>query len=301
MRVNDLKSLIAFMTVVEKGSFIEAAAKLNLTRSTISKMVAKLEIQLGVVLFIRNTRHLALTDEGTIFYEYSQRAVQELLMAEALIENNNDKVQGTIKISVPVLFGQKFIVPISKKISEQYPNLNISLSFNNRCIDLIEENYDLVIRIGELENSGQFIVKKIAEHTMWICATPEYLKNYKILESIEDLEKHQNIGYSKAGQIQSWLMQDNNQIIKYFPNSKVYMDDMQAILNYVLMHGGIAWLPSWLVHPYILNGQLLHLLTQYSGIKHPIQIVWKKSNFLPARTRIVIDQISYLINLEFNK
>ncbi|WP_180029135.1 LysR family transcriptional regulator, partial [Acinetobacter sp. YH16032] len=143
MRVNDLKSLMAFISVVEQGSFTKASEKLHLTRSAVSKMISKLEVQLGVVLFNRDTRHLALTEEGSIFYEHSQRAVQELLIAETLFESNNQNIQGMIRISMPVLFGQKFIVPILRDLADEHQNLNMVLSFNDRYIDLIEDNYDL--------------------------------------------------------------------------------------------------------------------------------------------------------------
>lgn len=293
MRVNDLKSLMAFISVVEQGSFTKASEKLHLTRSAVSKMISKLEVQLGVVLFNRDTRHLALTEEGSIFYEHSQRAVQELLIAETLFESNNQNIQGMIRISMPVLFGQKFIVPILRDLADEHQNLNMVLSFNDRYIDLIEDNYDLVIRIGNLEDNSQLMVKKISEHAMWLCATPEYLKRYQVPESIKDLDNHQTIGYLKNGQLEKWIFQSSHhKTMKYLPKNKVQMDDIKSILDYVLMHGGIGWLPSWLIQEYIQSGQLIRLLTNYSSTNYPIQIVWKRSNFLPIRVRTTIDKIA---------
>jgi len=293
MRLTDLKSLNAFMTVVELGSFTQAAEKLHLTRSAVSKMVAKLEQQMGAVLLTRNTRHVTLTDEGAVFYEYSQRAVQELLTAENLLDSSSQHIRGSLRLSMPVLFGQKFIVPILKTLSEQHPELNIELSFNDRRVDLIEDNFDLAIRIGHLEDSSQLIAKKIGQHAMWLCATPHYLEQHGTPSSLTDLEQQHLIRYAKSGQMQAWQFKDPNlKTIKYRPNGNIQMDDMQAILDYTLMGGGISWLPSWLIQPYLQSGRLKHLLADHSSNDYPIQIVWKQSHFLPLRIRITIDLIA---------
>ena len=293
MRLTDLKSLNAFMTVAELGSFVQAAEKLHLTRSAVSKMVAKLEQQMGAVLLTRNTRHVALTCEGAVLYEYSQRAVQELMTAENLLDSNSQYIRGSLRLSMPMLFGQKFIVPILKTLSEQHPELNIELSFNDRRVDLVEENFDIAIRIGHLDDSSQLIAKKLGQHAMWLCATPQYLEQHGAPSLFRDLDRQQLIRYAKAGQIQDWQFKDPHlETIRYRPNGSVQMDDMQAILDYTLMDGGISWLPSWLIQPYLQSGRLKRLLTDHSSGDYPIQIVWKHSHFLPLRIRITIDLIA---------
>lgn len=296
MHLNELKSLMVFISVVELGSFVQAAEKMNMTRSAVSKMIAKLEQQLGVVLFVRTTRQLVLTHEGAIYYEYSQRAMHELNTAEALLENKKEKVTGLLRISMPVLFGQKYMVPILKALAELQPELNFELSFTDRRVDLIEENIDLAIRIGHLENTSHLIAKPLDQHSMLLCASALYLKKHGAPLSVDDLAQHQTIAYAKSGHIQKWQFKyphstKNNQIIEYMTKSQIHMDDMQAILNAILMDYGIAWLPSWLVYPYLNNGQLVQVLEHYPSLDYPIQLVWKQSNFLPLRIRVTIDSI----------
>ena len=172
---HELNAISIFVTVVEAGSFVRAAEQLHLTRSAISKNIARLEEQLGVALFKRTTRTLSMTDEGALFYEHSRRAVSEIQNAAALLDQGKINATGRLRMSVPVLFGQVFATPLMVKFAQQHADLQLEISFNDRTVDLVEEGFDLCIRIGTLSDTTQLVAKSIGEHRMLLCASPDYL------------------------------------------------------------------------------------------------------------------------------
>ncbi len=200
---HELSAISIFVTVVEAGSFVKAAEQLHLTRSAISKNIARLEEQLGVVLFKRTTRSLSMTDEGALFYEHSRRALSEIQNAAALLDQGKINATGRLRMSVPVLFGQLFAAPLIVKFAQQHADLQLEISFNDRTVDLVEEGFDLCIRIGALPDTTQLVAKPIGQHRMLLCASPDYLNKAGSLEHIEDLDIHTTIADPHFGQIKS--------------------------------------------------------------------------------------------------
>ena len=151
---SDLNAIPVFVAVVECGNFAQAAEKLNVTRSAVGKTISRLEQRLGVALFQRTTRRQALTEEGEVFYLQSRRALDNLRDAENEIQRGKTQVQGRLRISLPVLFGQRCVAPILFPLSQRYPELKLELSFSDRQVNLFEEGFDMAIRIGALSDSS---------------------------------------------------------------------------------------------------------------------------------------------------
>lgn len=300
----ELSAISIFVTVVEAGSFVKAAEQLHLTRSAISKNIARLEEQLGVALFKRTTRSLSMTDEGALFYEHSRRAVSEIQNAAALLDQGKINATGRLRMSVPVLFGQVFVAPLMVKFAQQHADLQLEISFNDRTVDLVEEGFDLCIRIGTLSDTTQLVAKPIGEHRMVLCASPDYLNENEAvpLEHIEDLDIHTTIADPHFGQIKKWQLQkENSEPLFIKPKAKLLLNDLQAIKNAALAGAGIAWLPDWLIQNELQDGTLVQVLETMSSIAFPIHLVWPTLPFMPLKTRLAIDYLAQHLPSELNK
>lgn len=301
---HELSAISIFVTVVEAGSFVKAAEQLHLTRSAISKNIARLEEQLGVALFKRTTRSLSMTDEGALFYEHSRRAVNEIQNAAALLDQGKINATGRLRMSVPVLFGQLFAAPLMVKFAQQHADLQLEISFNDRTVDLVEEGFDLCIRIGTLPDTTQLVAKPIGEHRMLLCASPNYLNENEAvpLEHIEDLDIHTTIADPHFGQIKKWQLQkENSEPLFIKPKAKLLLNDLQAIKNAALAGAGIAWLPDWLIQNELQDGTLVQVLETMSSIAFPIHLVWPTLPFIPLKTRLAIDYLAQHLPSELNK
>ena len=172
---NTLNGIDLFATVVEAGSFAQAAERLHLTRSAVGKGVARLELRLGVQLFHRTTRSQSLTEEGALFYRHCLRALEEVRLGETALASNKLTLNGRLKVSMPVLFGQQCVAPILLALAKAHPGLALELSFSDRKVDLVEEGMDLVIRNAEPPDSLDLAARRLGEHGMTLCASPAYL------------------------------------------------------------------------------------------------------------------------------
>ncbi|MCU4639259.1 LysR family transcriptional regulator [Acinetobacter courvalinii] len=288
----ELNTIAIFVAVVEAGSFSKAAEQQHLTRSAISKSIARLEQRLGVNLFKRTTRTLSLTAEGTLFYEHGQRALAEINSAESLLDQGKITATGLLRISAPVLFGQLYVAPLMAGFAQQHADLQIELSVNDRTVDLVEEGFDLAIRIGNLPDSHQLVARKLGMHRMLLCSTPEYLQQSGPVKALEDLQLHTTIAYASSGHLQKWQLQDEQQqqyTVK--PKAKFMLNDMQAIKDTVLSHYGIAWLPDWLIHKELQEGRLVQILAEFTSVHFPIHVVWPALPYMPLKTRLAIDHV----------
>ncbi|ONN48837.1 LysR family transcriptional regulator [Acinetobacter genomosp. 33YU] len=299
---HELSAISIFVTVVEAGSFVKAAEQLHLTRSAISKNIARLEDQLGVALFKRTTRSLSMTDEGALFYEHSRRALSEIQNAAALLDQGKINATGRLRMSVPVLFGQLFAAPLMVKFAQQHTDLQLEISFNDRTVDLVEEGFDLCIRIGILPDTTQLVAKPIGEHRMLLCASPDYLNEAGPLEHIEDLDHHATIADPHFGQIKKWQLQkENSEPLFIKPKAKLLLNDLQAIKNAALAGAGIAWLPDWLIQNELQDGKLVQVLETMSSIAFAIHLLWPALPFMPLKTRLAIDYLAQHLPPELNR
>ncbi|KXO75855.1 LysR family transcriptional regulator [Brucella anthropi] len=290
----DLSALPVFTAVAEASSFTEAAEKLHLTRSAISKTIGRLEDQIGTQLFHRTTRNVSLTPEGAQYYEYCKRALTEISAAEMLLDAGRMEVAGRLKISVPVLFGQSRVLPILTSFAKDHPALTLEMSFNDRIVDLIDEDFDIAIRIGELSDrqGSQLVARRLGEHGMKFCAAPHYFKSHPVPTTIEELLLGESIAYARSGMIQAWRFKDTDNFERSIePKSRYVMDDFQAILQLVKSGIGVAWLPDFFIEEDIARGQIVELLPSLNSITFPISTVWRHNTPLPLKIRLAIDHL----------
>lgn len=292
----DISAIPVFVVAAESESFSDAAQKLHLTRSAVAKTISKLEERLGIVLFIRTTRSTRLTDSGNLYYKHCLVALNEIITAEELLEGERKNVSGTLKVSIPVLFGNMFVTPVLTQLSLAHPELQLVISYNDHVIPFCEEDIDLAIRIGKIPETAPYVARKIADHRMMLCASPDYLAGSSKIQTIADLNDHSTIAYSRNGQIINWrLMSTDNEVVAITPNSKILMDDMQSIVQATVAGAGVTWLPSWLIKEKIACGQLLQVLPDTSDVAWDINIIWTHNPRIPLKLRVAIDTLSQQI------
>lgn len=288
---SDLNAIPVFVAVVECGNFAQAAEKLNVTRSAVGKTISRLEQRLGVALFQRTTRRQALTEEGEVFYLQSRRALDNLRDAENEIQRGKTRVQGRLRISLPVLFGQRCVAPILFPLSQRYPELKLELSFSDRQVNLFEEGFDMAIRIGALSDSSFLKARRLGQHGMILCASPLYLHNQPAPQTAEELHEHLTIGYLYAGQMQKWHLRDTQgAALAFRPQPGLAMDDFAAIAA-AAKAGWVSRLPDWLVADEIARGELQQILPSSVSGSFAISAVWPEAVWVPQKIRVVVDEL----------
>lgn len=287
-----LNGIVAFVQSVETGSFAQAAERMQLTRSAIGKSVARLEEQLGVRLFHRTTRRQSLTEDGQAYYERCVRVLAELDAAEAAFDTGRREPTGRLRVSVPVLFGRHCVAPVLLRLARKYTGLAVEVSFSDRVVDLIEEGFDLAVRIGTLPDTGSLAARRLGSQRMAICAAPSYLAEHGHPRNVEDLNGHTGIVYGRAGQIAPWPVRDGaGSIREPLIESRLRFDDLQAIADAAVSGAGLAWLPCWLLAPYVRAGELILVMDSQRVLATDIHAVWPQTRHLSSKARAAIDAL----------
>ncbi|OIR03309.1 HTH-type transcriptional regulator DmlR [mine drainage metagenome] len=288
-----LKGISAFVEAVEAGSFALAAERMRLTRSAVGKSIARLEQRLGVRLFQRTTRSQSLTEDGHAYYERCVRALAELDAGALALDSGKSEPVGRLRVSVPVLFGRHCVAPVLLALGSQYPKLVIEISFNDHVVDMVEEGYDLAVRIGKLPDSSTLVARRLGTQRMVICASPSYLSQHGIPTSIEDLSKHVGIAYGRSGRITPWVVKESaGQELNPQVDIRLMFDDLQAITDAAVAGLGLAWLPCWLMAKHARAGELEMVLNCDNVLPAEIYAVWPQSHYLPTKTRTAIDALA---------
>lgn len=287
-----LDGITTFVQVVEAGGFAPAAEQLGLTRSAVGKAIARLEARLGVRLLQRNTRSQMLTAEGQAYYERCVRALTELDAAEADLEHGLMAPSGRLRVSVPEAFGHLCVAPILLELTRRYPQLEIDLSFSDRYVDLIEEGFDIAVRIGPLQDSSTLAARHLGTQHISIGASPDYLSRYGTPGSLEELDGHTAIVQSRTGVLAPWSAQAGSGHARRLTiRSQISMDDVQAIAAAAVKGYGLAWLPCWLLSKYVQSGELVPVLESYRAVSQEIHAVWPQVRHLRCKTRVAIDAL----------
>ena len=287
-----LDGVEVFVQVIEAGSFTLAAERMNLTRSAIGKVIARLEARLGVHLLHRTTRSQTLTEAGQAYYDRCVRALAELDAAEAELESGHREPRGRLKVSVPIAFGHLCVAPVLFGLAQKHPNLQIDISFTDRAVDLVEENIDLAVRIGDLHDSTSLVARRIGVQDTSIAAAPSYLARRGTPVEIDDFEGHAGIAYSRAGVPSPWRVRDadgNAQELRITP--QLSLDDIQAIAGAGIAGLGLVQLPCWLLARYVATGELAVVRERCCVRPWDIHAVWPKTPYLPLKTRCAVDAL----------
>lgn len=281
--------LESFVAVATLGTLSAAARQANIAPAMMGRRLDALEERLGVKLIIRSTRKLSLTPEGHIFLEEAQRILKDLADTESLITQGKVKISGPLRLTAPAGFGRKHVAPLIPVFCEQYPGIQVSLDLTDRVVDLVEEQYDCAIRIGDLENS-QLIAIRLAENHRVVVASPQYLKTHGTPQHPNELEQHECLSFGTQGnQHKGWLFKENNQIIAFKPKARQSCTDGSVLLEWTLSGFGISWRSMWEVRNEIEKGTLVTILDEYNTPANGIYAMLPDKKHLPQRTRSFIE------------
>lgn len=290
----EVLSLIdVFVASVEAGSFAGAAARLHLTRSAVGKSVARLEERLGVRLVERNARQFAVTAEGQSFFEHAARALDALGEGLDALEEGRSELRGRVHVSMPVVFGKRFVAPTLVALAARHPQLDLTLSLTDRVVDLAAENVDVALRIGPVAATHELVARSLGGHLMRVCGAPAYLRRAGRPRGIDDLDRHACITYSRAGRPGPWVfLGDAGQPMALDVRPRLAADDLEVALQAVLAGHGLGRLPSWLVDEHIASGALEVALQEPRPFRHEMFAVWTHRRALPRRVRTVVDVLA---------
>jgi DNA-binding transcriptional LysR family regulator len=287
-----LDGVTTFVQVVDAGSFTLAAERMHLTRSAVGKVITRLEARLGVRLLHRTTRSQTLTEAGQAYYDRCVRALAELEAAEADLESERTEPRGRLRVSVPIAFGHHCVAPVLFELARKHPQLQIDISFTDRAVDLIEEGFDLAVRIGDLLDSTSLAARRLGVQHMSIGAAPSYLAKYGMPVDLDNLRGHAGIAYSRGGVLTPWRVQDGEgqpQELRIAP--QLSLDDVQAIAGAGIAGFGLVQLPCWLLTRYAQTGELAFVRERCGVGAQDIHAVWPKTRYLPLKTRCAIDAL----------
>jgi DNA-binding transcriptional LysR family regulator len=277
-----------FVQVAETRSFVATGRLLGISASAIGKRVSALEEQLGVRLFHRSTRSVALTAEGVLFLERGRRILAELDAAQAELAQANLSPRGRLKVSLP-LVAEPFL-SVMAQFKQAYPDVDLDLEFTDRRVDVIEEGFDAVIRSGDAPDS-RLTTRRFGSFHMLLVGSPDYLAQRGTPKKAGDLAQHACIQfrYPNTGKLQVWPL-DQDQIAADFQlSTAIVCNNLETRIFFALNGLGIAYLPDFAIRPYLDAGRLVHVLPECSEPDTTFRIMWPSGKHFTAKLRVFID------------
>jgi len=294
--VESLSDIAVFVHVVRNGSFTVAAEKLNLSKSVVSKYVTRLEDRLGARLLNRTTRRLSLTEVGQAFFERSQRALGEIEEAEAEVSRLQGTPRGELRLSSPMSFGILHLAPLLPAFLARYPELSIDMVLDDRKTDLVDEGFDLAIRIGELVDSS-LVARRLGPCRHVVCGSPEHFARYGVPRSPGDLAEHPALTYRYRDAPAEWRFVDGDgNYHQVAINRRMQMNNSLALRGALLKGAGVTLTPTFVVGGDIKSGLLMAVLTEYQSLEVSIYAVYPQRKHLSPKVRAFIDYLSEQID-----
>ncbi len=288
--------MATFVRVAERGSFTRAADDLGISRAQASQQVAALEKQLGVRLFDRTTRKVALSNDGSEYLERSRRILAELAQADEAVSRSRERPQGRLRVDVPVAFGRHLLIPALPEFSRRYPGLSLELRFNDRVVDLLAEKVDVALRFGPVRD-GRLIARRLCS-THWLtCATPGYVAERGAPREPADLAAHQCIGYLAAdsGRLREWRFRRGKTQVKQRVHCTLAFDSAEAVLAAGLAGAGLFQTNHLHAAKALAAGLLQPVLADHAVEGAPASIVYPVSARQSAAVRVFADFMGRLL------
>jgi len=289
--MDKLEAMNAFAKVVATGSYAEAARRLGLTRSAVSKAVMELEQILGARLLDRTTRRVTPTEAGLAYYERATAIVADVEETELQISRLHDEPRGILKINAPMSFGILYLAEAVAEFMRRYPELRIELLLNDRFIDPLEEGVDVTVRIGSLSDSS-LIARRLAPARLALVASREYIAQHGTPVAPKDLANHRCLAYGHMAASSRWQLTHGDTVISANYVSTLCSNNGEVLRAAALAGNGIANLPTFLVGPDIAADRLQLVLPDYPPPSLGIFALYAPNRYLAAKTRLFIDFLS---------
>ena len=284
-----LTEMEAFATVVDQGGFTDAAKKMGISKSAVSKHVSSLESRLGARLLNRTTRRVSPTEIGLAYYDRARRVLNDAGEADALVTAMQSAPSGMLRVSVATDFGVNHLSPILGDFLHSFPDITVNMVLNNRYVELISEGLDMAIRVGELEDSS-LRARKLTETTKRMIASPDYFKKFGRPERIDDLNDHKLLHYSNQAAGNVWkITAPSGEVRQVRTAGSLTVNDGQSLLNAAIGGLGIAYLPSFLYAEPMRQGLLVDAIPELPEETQGIYAIYPPGRYTQPKVRAFID------------
>lgn len=286
-----LDEIETFLTVMELGAITAAAARLNLSKSVVSKRISDLEQSLGAALFRRNAGRIAATEAAIRLDDRLRPTLAELTAATesaAWGGARDDPLRGTLSIAAPMSFGTLHLTPIVARFAAAYPELRLRMDYDDRARDLAREGFDIAIRIGQMRDAA-LMQHKLCEDETIPCASPDYLVRHGRPATLADLSAHQVIGYNHMTNAQLWR---TSKTAPPALSNRFTLNNGEAMRDMAVNGLGLAILPGFIAAPAIAAGRLERILPDLETRRLPITAVWPAVTPMPPKLRLFIDYLA---------
>ncbi len=288
-----LTEMEAFATVVDQGGFTDAARKMGISKSAVSKHVSSLEARLGARLLNRTTRRVSPTEIGLAYYDRARRVLNDAGEADALVTSMQSAPSGLLRISVATDFGVNHLSPILGEFLQEFPDITVNMVLNNRYSELISEGFDMAVRVGDQDDSS-LRARKLSETSKRMVGSPDYFRKYGRPEKIDDLNDHQLLHYSNQANGAVWKIKaPSGEMRQVRTAGWLSVNDGQSLLNAAVSGLGIACLPSYLYADAMRDGLIEEAIPELPIETQGIYAVYPPGRFTQPKVRAFIDFLAH--------
>ena len=298
--MGQLEDLQAFVQIVEQGSIGKAAEQAGVAKSAMSRKLKLLEERMQAVLIARTTRQWSLTEAGREYYERGLGVITAFEEFESQVRNDNRALTGEIKISVPLYFGRVNLTPHLIKFAKQHPDVHLNIEFSDRIVDVISEQFDLVVRISEMPDSS-LIARQLCETRHLYCTSPAYIADNESIEEPRDLQRHRIIQFGPSKRMKWHFKSAAGKQISVPLSPAMNTHDGEFLIEAAEQGLGIIRVPDFLAQSSIDSGKLMQVLSTYELTPRGIYLVYPTARYLPHRTRALTEYLLEHVTIESAK
>lgn len=286
--MGQLEDMAMFVRIVDAGSITKAAEQLNTAKSAVSRRLKELETRLGSQLISRTTRQSNLTEAGELYYQQANNILNKVDALNEQTGGSPTRISGTLKMTAPLSFGLLHLSEAIHEFAGEHPDLNFELDFSDRHVDLVEEGFELAIRIRELQDSS-YQARRLAMIRFVLCASPGYLSEKGTPQVTEDLKSHQFLQYGLSKDSTLYLTDTQGKKHNILVSSKIKATNGDFLVDMATKDHGIIYIPTFIAHQKLASGELVPVLQQYQLPTLNAYAVYPKNRFLSQRCRHLID------------
>lgn len=277
-----------FVAVMETGSFAKAAVRLQTSSGQASKLVSRLEADLGVTLLRRTTRALSPTEVGQAYFERIRQVIAELDAVEDAVRNRSGTPTGLLKLTAPVSFGNTQLAPVLIAFAQRYREISLEVNFSDRVINLVDEGFDAALRIG-VPADTRLVARKLCDARIVAVASPAYLEQHGHPQVPSDLAQHQCIIDTNFRDREVWRFRENGNPVSVAVTGRVHLSSADACVAAAEAGLGVLQVPSFVAGPRIRAGRLVAILKDHETQPIPIQAIYPASRHLALKVRVFVD------------
>lgn len=286
--MNLLQCMKTFTAVVEAGSFIGAMDAVELSKAGVSRQVNELEEHLGTRLLQRTTRRLSLTSDGQTYYQRCKELLLAVEEAEAEVGSSTGQAHGRMRIGAPQTFGVLHLAALWGRFAAENPRVSLDIVLSDSVLDIVEERYDLVVRIAQLPDSS-LVSRSLARTRMVLCTSPVYLAQRGTPSHPEDLMRHDVVSYSNWSEGDAWSFKGPKGDVTVRTISRIHANNGDTCRAAALAHQGIIMQPDFLIYEDLRRGALVEVMPEFQGIELGIFAVYPTRKQLPLKVRRLVD------------